>query len=135
MYAGVFSGFVTAEMNRSTRSGAGDATLNGTLTKFSPAALAAAASWSISAPGSLASRTLMIARNPICLMAGTASALVAPPHATVVSSRAKLVMPGIVSLVTFEAWAKIVVQNSVRAIAKNARGRVIKADLRLEIVA
>jgi hypothetical protein len=36
----------------------------------------------------------MIDAKPIFLSSGTASGLVAPPHATVVSSRAKFVTPG-----------------------------------------
>src|ERR1700694_1367667 len=68
-----------------------------------PAAFAAAASASTFAPGSLASRKLMIDAKPIFLISGTASGLMAPEHATVVSMRARLVTPGIVSLVT--CWA------------------------------
>jgi len=65
-----------------------------------PAALAAAASPSMLASGSEASRRLMIEANPSFLISGTASIFVAPAQATVVSRRAKLVTPGTVSFVT-----------------------------------
>src|SRR5581483_10479799 len=45
----------------------------------------------------------MIELNPIFLISGTASGVVAPPHATVVSRRAKLVTPGTGDLVTCAA--------------------------------
>src|SRR5271156_5793671 len=65
-----------------------------------PAAFAAAASASMSAPGSLGCRRLMIDANPISLILGTTSALIAPVQATVVSRRWKLVIPPTVSEVT-----------------------------------
>src|SRR5262245_29779237 len=64
------------------------------------AVFAAAASVSMSAPGSLGARRLMIDAKPSFLISGTASALVAPPHATVVSRRVKLIAPGTSCLVT-----------------------------------
>src|SRR5438270_11659837 len=65
-----------------------------------PASFAAAASPSMFAPFSVGCRTLMIDANPIFLISGTAAAVVAPPHATVVSSRAKFVTPGTDCFVT-----------------------------------
>src|SRR5215470_4253748 len=64
------------------------------------AVFAAAASVSMSAPGSLGARRLMIDAKPSFLISGTASALVAPPHATVVSRRVKLIAPGTSCFVT-----------------------------------
>src|SRR5258707_26260 len=46
----------------------------------------------------------VIEANPNFLISGTASAFVAPAQATVVSTRAKFVMPGTVSFVTLD-WA------------------------------
>src|SRR5438552_3489133 len=65
-----------------------------------PACLAAAASASISAPGSLACRRLKMAVNPIFLISATADGVTAPAHATVVSTVARFVIPGTVCLVT-----------------------------------
>src|SRR4051812_46052700 len=65
-----------------------------------PAAFAAAASPSTFAPASDGRRRLMIDAKPIFLISGTASGVVAPPHATVVSSLAKFCTPGTVCLVT-----------------------------------
>src|SRR5262245_35372879 len=48
----------------------------------------------------------MIDANPIFFSSGTASGLVAPPPATVVSRRAKFVTPGTVCLVTCCALAR-----------------------------
>src|ERR1700692_5122544 len=64
------------------------------------AAVAAASSASRLAPSSLAWRKLMMDAKPYFLMSGTAVALIAPEHATVVSMRWKLVMPSTDSLVT-----------------------------------
>src|SRR5258708_18590901 len=64
------------------------------------AAFAAASSGSRLAPSSLAWRRLMMDAKPYFLMSGTAVALIAPEHATVVSIRWKFVMPSTVSLVT-----------------------------------
>jgi hypothetical protein len=76
-------------MNASAAFGSGEAPLNGTWKYFRPADFASAASCSTLASGSVASRRLMIDANPSFLIAGTAcSALIAPAHATVVSSRA-----------------------------------------------
>src|SRR5436305_1177037 len=68
-----------------------------------PALFAAAAVASMSAPASDGTRTLMIDAYPIFLISGTAVAFVAPAHATVVSSLAKLVMPSTCGLVTCAA--------------------------------
>src|ERR1700730_1684842 len=103
MNAGSLPFAVMAARKRSATAGSGDCALNGMAKKRMPAALAAAASASMSAPDSVGSRRLMIDANPIFLISGTASAFVAPAQATVVSTRAKLVTPGTVSLVTF--WA------------------------------
>src|SRR3954470_9939585 len=89
--------------NLSATAGSGDWPLNGMLKKLMPAVFAAAASPSTFAPGSLGRRRLMIDAYPIFLSSGTASGVVAPPHATVVSSFAKLLAPGTVGLVT--CWA------------------------------
>src|SRR5262245_56173406 len=64
------------------------------------AAFAASASASTFAPASVGSRRLIIEAKPSFLISGTASGFVAPPQATVVSSRAKLVAPGTSCLVT-----------------------------------
>src|ERR1700732_1370810 len=92
-----------ASRKRSATAGSGDCALNGMAKKRMPAALAAAASASTSAPGSVGRGRVVVDANPIFLISGTASALVAPAQATVVSTRAKFVTPGTVSLVTF--WA------------------------------
>src|SRR5450631_2125482 len=65
-----------------------------------PAAFAAAASPSTLAPASDGSRRLMIEAKPIFFSSGTASGVVAPPQATVVSSLAKFWTPGTGCLVT-----------------------------------
>src|SRR5258706_15677133 len=67
------------------------------------AAFAAAASSSMFAPCSVPTRRLMIDANPIFFSSGPASAFVAPPQATVVSSFAKLVTPATAGFVT--CWA------------------------------
>src|SRR5438132_5421981 len=114
MYAGSLPGVVMVERNLSTAAGSGDWPLNGMLKKRMPAALADAAVSSISAPGSLGTRTLMMEAKPIFLMSGTAVAFVAPAHATVVSSFAKLVTPGTFSLVTCCAAAGADPRNAAR---------------------
>src|SRR5580765_6204766 len=86
-----------------------------------PAAFAAAASASTLAPASLGSRRLMIDANPSFLISGTPSGFVAPPQATVVSSRAKFATPGTSDFVTCCAAAG-------RA---NANARSIRNDRRL----
>src|SRR5215470_15234909 len=100
MYAGSLPGVVIVVRNVSTIFGSGAAVLNGMLKNGMPAAFAAAASASMLAPSSVGWRRLMIDLNPNFLISGTASGVVAPAHATVVSSRAKLVTPGTVALVT-----------------------------------
>ena len=65
-----------------------------------PTSFAAAASFSISAPGSDGRRRLMIEAKPIFFSPGIASALIAPAQATVVSTCAKLATPGTVGVVT-----------------------------------
>ena len=65
-----------------------------------PAAFAAASSFSTSAPVSVARRRLMMETNPIFLISGTASADVAPAHATVVPNRARFLTPVTGSFVT-----------------------------------
>src|SRR5262249_33436931 len=72
------------------------------------------------APCSVGTRRLMIEANPIFFNSGTASAVVAPPQATVVSRRAKLVTPGTVSLVTCWASAGATVIKAI-AIERHAR--------------
>src|SRR5262249_26044600 len=89
-----------AVRNLSATAGSGDWPLNGILKKLMPAAFAAAASASMLAPASVGSRRLMIDANPNFLSSGTASGVVAPPQATVVSSLAKLLAPGTVGRVT-----------------------------------
>src|SRR5216683_6533107 len=64
------------------------------------AAFAAASSASRFAPSSLGCLKLMIDAKPNFLISGTASTLIAPEQATVVSRRWKFVMPSTVSLVT-----------------------------------
>src|SRR5688572_8940199 len=88
-----------------------------------PAAFAAAASSSTIAPASVASRRLMIDANPIFLIPATASGFVAPPHATVVSSRAKLVTPGTFSLVTCWASTDSAPMTTTPATATSTDGR------------
>src|SRR6266851_9018066 len=100
MYAGSLPGAVIASRKRAATFGSGACPLKGMLKKLIPAALEAAASASTFAPGSVGRRRLMIDLNPIFFSSGTASGVVAPPHATVVSSLAKLVTPGTVGLVT-----------------------------------
>src|SRR5712671_515004 len=91
------------------------------------AAFAAAASPSISAPGSLACRRLMIDAYPIFLIPATAAGVVAPAHAIVVSTRAKLVTPGTVSLVTLCAFS--VTTSVARAQASTRRNRSCMSEL------
>src|SRR6185295_8472650 len=100
MYAGSLPGVVIAARKASATFGSGACPLNGMLKKLIPAALDAAASASTFAPASVGSRRLMIDLNPIFFSSGTASGVVAPPQATVVSSWAKLDAPGTVGLVT-----------------------------------
>src|SRR5688572_16395307 len=68
--------------------------------KLSPTFLAAASSAGMFASGSLAWRRLKTALNPIFLISVSASGVVAPPQAMVVSRRVKLVMPATCCLVT-----------------------------------
>src|SRR5262245_13826129 len=75
------------------------------------------------APCSVGTRRLMIDANPIFFSSGTASAVVAPPQATVVSSRAKLVTPGTSCLVTCWAIAGATAISAI-AIERDARMRV-----------
>src|SRR5204863_6336623 len=89
--------------NLSATAGSGDWPLNGMLKNLMPAVFAADASPSTSAPFSVGWRRLMIELNPSFLISGTASGLVAPPHATVVSSWTTLIAPGTVGLVY--CWA------------------------------
>src|SRR5262245_41917852 len=100
MYAGSLPADVIVSRNLSATAGSGDWPLNGMLKKRMPAVFAAAASVSISAPGSFGWRRLMIDANPSFLISGTASAFVAPPHATVVWRRITLIAPGTSALVT-----------------------------------
>src|SRR6266550_384292 len=100
MYAGSLPGVVIASRKRSATFGSGDCPLNGMLKNLMPATFAASASASTLAPASVGSRRLLIDLNPIFFSSGTASGVVAPPQATVVSSLAKLVTPGTVGLVT-----------------------------------
>src|SRR5713226_4665098 len=58
----------------------------------------------MSAPGSLASRRLMIDAYPIFLMSATAAGVIAPAHATVLSNFARFVIPGTDSFLTWD-WA------------------------------
>src|ERR1700730_4494762 len=97
-----------------------------------PAALAAAASASISAPCSVGSRRLMIDANPIFLISGTASAFVAPAHATVVSTRANVVTPGRVSFFTFCAPAGLAYRHAAARTptAINRCDRIMKSPSR-----
>src|SRR4051794_9105895 len=71
-----------------------------------PTVFAAAAPPSTLAPVSDGKRRLMIEAKPILFSSGTASGVVAPPQATVVSSLAKFIAPGTVGLVTCcaDAW-------------------------------
>src|SRR5262245_48383175 len=123
MNAGSFSGFVTSFRKVSATAGSGDDPLNGMCRKLMPAAFAAAASASTFAPGSLASRRLMMDLYPISFIVGTASGDVAPAHATVVSSRAKFVTPGTDGLVICCAQAKDGVM-SAHASAADANDRL-----------
>src|SRR5262245_26333695 len=100
MYAGSLPGAVIVAMKVSATFGSGAAVLNGMLKKLMPAVFAAAASPSMLASVSVGSRRLMIDLNPNFLISGTASGVVAPAQATVVSSCAKLVTPGTVGLLT-----------------------------------
>src|SRR5439155_21942511 len=119
MYAGSLPGVVSVCRNFSGTAGSGDAVLNGMLKNLMPASFAAAASSSMLAPCSVGTRRLMIDANPIFFSSGTAAAVVAPPHATVVSRRAKFVTPGIVSFVT--CCAAAVAATSASAIERHAR--------------
>src|SRR6266568_6317851 len=99
MYAGSLPDVVIVSMNLSATAGSGDWPLNGILKNLIPVDFAAAASPSMSAPFSVGWRRLMIDANPSFLISGTASGFVAPPQATVVSSWATLIAPGMVGLV------------------------------------
>src|SRR4051812_25571521 len=68
-----------------------------------PAAFAAAASFSTSAPSSVARRRFTTETKPIFLTSTTDSGVIAPAQATVVSILARFLMPGTWSLVT--CWA------------------------------
>src|SRR5204863_9720587 len=59
----------------------------------------------MSAPGSLASRRLMMEAYPIFLISATAAGVIAPAHATVLSTFAKLVIPGTDSFFTWDCPA------------------------------
>src|SRR6202030_1350419 len=96
---------VMVARNLSATAGSGLWPLKGMLKKLMPAVFAAAASASTFAPGSVGTRRLMIDAYPIFFSSGTASGVVAPPQATVVSSLAKLVTPGTDCLVTCCAYA------------------------------
>src|SRR5690349_6963617 len=85
------------------------------LKKLMPASFAAAASASMFAPFSVGWRRLMIDLKPSFLISGTASGVVAPPHATVVSRRAKLVTPGTGDFVTCCADAEPALRNATAA--------------------
>ena len=97
--------------------------------KLMPAALASAASCSISAPGSLACRRLMIDAYPIFFNPATAAGVVAPAHAIVVSRREKFVTPGTVSLVM--PWAFSVTTSAARAQVTNRGNRCCMNELQL----
>src|ERR1700687_6001549 len=96
MNAGSLSASVMVLTKRSAEAASGAFEFIGMCTKLMAAALAAAASPSISAPGSLARRRLMIDANPIFLIPATDEGVTAPAQATVVCTCAKLVIPGIV---------------------------------------
>src|SRR5438094_4571871 len=102
MNAGSFSGFLISARNFSTDAVSGLLGVNGTWMKAIPACFAAAASPSMLAVRSVGSCRSKIDLKPRCFSSATASGLMAPPQATVVSTRAKFVMPGTSSLVT---WA------------------------------
>src|ERR1700674_5816058 len=95
--------------------------------KLMPAAFAAAASPSISAPGSLACRRLMTDAYPIFFNPATAAGVVAPAHAIVVSRRAKFVTPGTVSLVT--PWAFSVTTSAASTQVRNRCIRLCIGEL------
>src|SRR3954463_2988014 len=97
--------------------------------KLMLAALAAAASPSISAPGSLASRRSMIDAYPIFFKPASAAGVVAPAHAIVVSTREKFVTPGNTSLVT--PWAFRVTTSAASAQAASRRNWRFMAALQL----
>src|SRR6476619_4111353 len=124
MNAGSFSGFVTSFRKVSATAGSGDDPLKGMCTKLMPAAFAAAASASTFAPGSLASRRLMMDLYPISFIVGTASGDVAPAQATVVSRRAKFVTPGTDGFVICCAQTEDEIM-SVQASAADANGRLV----------
>src|SRR5579872_6244645 len=89
-------------INWSATAGSGALGLKGRCTKLMPAALAAAASASISAPGSVGSLKLMMDANPIFLIPATEPGVIAPTQATVVSTREKFVIPGTVDFLTWD---------------------------------
>src|SRR5258705_2157513 len=123
MNAGSLPGVVRVARNLWATAGSGDWPLNGMLKNLMPAACAAAASASTLAPGSDGRRRLMIDANPSFLISGTPSGFVAPPQATVVSSRAKFATPGTSDFVTCCAAAG----------PANANARSIRNDKRLAI--
>src|ERR1700730_9438372 len=100
MNAGSLPGVARVVRNLSATAGSGDWPLNGMLKNLIPAAWAAAASASMLAPASVGRRRLMIDAKPSFLISGTPSGFVAPPQATVVSSRAKFATPGTSDFVT-----------------------------------
>ena len=99
------------------------------LKNLMPAVLAAAASPSTSAPFSVGWRRLMIDANPSFLISGTASGFVAPPHATVVSRRVKLIAPGTSTLVTCCAPADRALKKATPTMKTNARRKVMRSLL------
>src|SRR6266699_5414436 len=133
MYAGSLPGVVMVAMNLSATAGSGDCPLNGMLKNLMSAALAAAASPSMSAPFSVGWRRLMIDANPSFLISGTASGFVAPPQATVVSSWTTLMAPGTVGLVICCAPAAREPRNAM-ATAMSERRRIIGVFLRVHLM-
>src|SRR5258708_6120096 len=121
MYAGSVPGVVIVVRNLSATAGSGADPLNGMLSNLIPAAFAAVALSSSFAPRSSGTRRLMIDAKPIFFSSGTASAVVAPPQATVVSSLTKLVAPATAGFVT--CWANAGAA-TMSAIASERHGRM-----------
>src|SRR4051812_7712471 len=86
-----------------------------------PAAFAAAASSSICAPASVGRRKLITELYPIFFTSTRAAGVVAPAHATVVSTFEKFVMPGTVCFVTLVCAAAKVAQSRTAEVVMDAR--------------
>src|SRR5438876_1874896 len=130
MNAGWLPCAVIAFRKLSTTAGSGEAALSGRWTKLTPAALAAAASPSMSAPCSVGKRRLKMALYPIFFISATDAGVTAPAQATVVSSWAKLVIPGTLSFFTGDCAETT--ETLMTAMARNSTALFIPTPLTYE---